>query len=73
MCEDQQEDEEVIDAERFFDQVAGQKLLSVRFTQPIVYSGIEQQGDCNQDTGQPQRLFSTDRVGLAFENPEIQD
>ena len=85
--EDQRDDEDVVDAERFFQDVPGEKgeggRLSVRLgvgqikSQPVPLVGeikeqIEEQGQTDPDTGPDECLAGLDHVGLSMEDPEVE-
>ena len=69
---DQQEDEQVIDAEGLFEQVAGEKHQGHFLPFVDVQAGIEHQGQRNPQRAPQQRLAHPDDVLAAVKHPQIQ-
>ena len=69
--ENDEKNEEVVDAERFFDQISGKKLKRGFMPVPIVYTDVEQQGNPNPHSAPNERLLDADFVRLSVENDQI--
>ncbi len=72
VTEDKQENKDIIDAEGFLDEIAGQKLESNLRTSPKVDAYIEEKGQGNPDAAPYERFFNPDRMALAMEYPKVQ-
>src|SRR5690606_29132586 len=71
IAEDQDENEEVIDRERFFYEISGQILGGRLRAELIVDKQIEQKRQRDPDAAPDRRLLGLDLMCLAMEDPEI--
>jgi len=65
-------DEDVVDAERFLDQVSGEELERDLLPAPGIQSQIEEQRQADPDGAPDRRLAKADLVRAAAEDAQIQ-
>ena len=80
--EDEDEDEDVIDAQRILDEVAGKKIDALIGSLPVPDDGVEAEGEGDPDEAAPDRAAQGDGVRLSIaekidrqrgQNPEVKN
>jgi hypothetical protein len=71
--ENHQKDEEVVYAERFLNQVAGEILQRRVMSPPQINTQIEQQSQRNPESSPEQRFFDGNDMSPAVKNPHVQN
>src|SRR5215467_180105 len=72
ISEDQQEDKDIVYAQRLLDQVAGQECERRLGPEPVIYAQIEEQRQNDPDAAPGQRLSDRHFVRLAMENAQVE-
>src|SRR5260370_9766289 len=72
-AENNQEDEEIINAESFFDDVASEVFEAPLFTSPMPDPAAEGDGKGDPDCAEECRFADADLVGLAMKDTQIED
>ena len=71
ILKDHEKDKQVVDAQRFFDDVAGEEFKSFLFAPGIINSSIEDQRKQDPHSAPGCRLFDGNRMGLAVKYAQV--